>query len=124
VEFFFYLDYVNFRNLVVLQLSTPKITDDDLYFIIVERCNFHKNNISDCIREFLCIASHSQKFFLRETGDVLYRSAATKRDFSGYKAATGWNAIQLYAGNLLSQPWRKEYRQVKVPLLLLLLSEL
>jgi spermatogenesis-associated protein 2 len=73
----------------------------------------HRMRLEDCIREFLCIASHSQKFFLRETGDVLYRSAATKRDFSGYKAATGWNAIQLYAGNLLSQPWRKEYRQVK-----------
>ncbi|KAJ8967320.1 hypothetical protein NQ317_003402 [Molorchus minor] len=35
------------------------------------------------------------------------------KDFSGYKAATGFNAIQLYAGNLLSQPWRKEYRQIK-----------
>lgn len=70
--------------------------------------------VSDCIREFLCMASHSHKFFLRETGEVLYRSARTKGDFSGYKAATGWNAIQIYAGNLLSQPWRKEYRQVKV----------
>ncbi|KAJ8925984.1 hypothetical protein NQ315_009839 [Exocentrus adspersus] len=37
----------------------------------------------------------------------------TKKDFSGYKAATGFHAIQLYAGNLLSQPWRKEYRQIK-----------
>ncbi|RZC36551.1 tamozhennic [Asbolus verrucosus] len=73
----------------------------------------HRIRLEDCIREFLCMAAHSQKFFLQETADILYRSASSKKDFSGYKAATGWNAIQLYAGNLLSQPWRKEYRQVK-----------
>ncbi|XP_001809413.1 protein tamozhennic [Tribolium castaneum] len=73
----------------------------------------HRIRLEDCIREYLCMALHSQKFVLRETGEVLYRSASTKRDFSGYKAATGWNAIQIYAGNLLSQPWRKEYRQIK-----------
>ncbi|KAJ3648674.1 hypothetical protein Zmor_020459 [Zophobas morio] len=74
----------------------------------------HRMRLEDCIREFLCMASHSQKFYLRDTGEVLYRSAAAKKDFSGYKAATGWNAIQLYAGNLLAQPWRKEYRQIKL----------
>lgn len=45
---------------------------------------------------------------------MLHRSASSKKDFSGYKAATGWHAIQMYAGNLLAQPWRKEYRKINV----------
>lgn len=73
-----------------------------------------KSFVSEYIHDFLCVAAHSQKFVFQETEEVLLRSASNKKDFSGYKAATGFNAIQLYAGNLLSQPWRKEYRQIKV----------
>lgn len=60
------------------------------------------------------MASHNQKFVSEVTADVLEMSANKKKDFSAYKAANGWNTIQIYAGNLLSQPWRKEYRQIKV----------
>nr|XP_023025967.1 protein tamozhennic [Leptinotarsa decemlineata]XP_023025968.1 protein tamozhennic [Leptinotarsa decemlineata] len=69
--------------------------------------------LEEYIQEFLCIAGNNQKFTFTETEDVLERSVISKKDFSGYKASTGFNAIQLYAGNLLSQPWRKEYRQIK-----------
>ncbi|KAL3286002.1 hypothetical protein HHI36_000516 [Cryptolaemus montrouzieri] len=69
--------------------------------------------LEDSIREYLCMASHHQKFSLPVTYEVLYRSANEKPDFSGYKAATGFNALQLYSGNLFSQPWRKEYRQIR-----------
>ncbi|KAJ8935433.1 hypothetical protein NQ314_012853 [Rhamnusium bicolor] len=72
-----------------------------------------RNKLEEYIHDFLCVAAHAQKFTFQETGEVLQRSASRKKDFSGYKAATGFNAIQLYAGNLLSQPWRKEYRQIK-----------
>lgn len=65
------------------------------------------------IKEYLCLVPHQQKFSFRETADVLYRSASSKTDFSGYRAAVAWNAISLYAGNLLAQPWRKEYRTIK-----------
>nr|CAD7412207.1 unnamed protein product [Timema poppensis] len=65
------------------------------------------------IREFLCLVPHNQKFCFSETADVLHRSASTKEDFSGYRAASAWNAIGAYAGNLLAQPWRKEYREMK-----------
>lgn len=70
--------------------------------------------ISECINDYLCLAPHNQKFVFQETAQVLHRSASSKKDFSGYKAATGWHAIQMYAGNLLAQPWRKEYRQINV----------
>ncbi|KAF2901421.1 hypothetical protein ILUMI_04768 [Ignelater luminosus] len=73
-----------------------------------------RNKLEDCIREFLCLAPHSQKFIFRETADVLHRSASTKKDFSGYRAALGWNAIGMYAANLLNQPWRKEYKQIQL----------
>lgn len=71
-------------------------------------------HILDYIKEFLCLAPHNQKFVFRETAEILHRSASTKKDFSGYRAALGFNAIGMYAANLLNQPWRKEYRQIQV----------
>lgn len=65
------------------------------------------------IREFLCIVPHSRKFVLRETLQVLHKSAGLQ-NFSGYRAALAWNAIARYAANLLTQPWRKEYKEIKV----------
>nr|CAH7714594.1 unnamed protein product [Callosobruchus chinensis] len=72
-----------------------------------------RNKLEGIIYEFLCIAPHRHKFYFPETEDVLQMSASRKKDFSAYKASTGFAAIQLYAGNLLSQPWRKEYRTIK-----------
>ncbi|KAI4468428.1 spermatogenesis-associated protein 2/tamozhennic [Holotrichia oblita] len=74
----------------------------------------HKNKLDDCIKKYLYIAPHNQKFFFKETAEVLHRSASSKKDFSGYRAALGWNAIGMYAGNLISQPWRQEYREIKM----------
>lgn len=69
---------------------------------------------SGYIKEYLCLVPHDRKFSFRETADVLHRSATQKEDFSGYRAASAWNAIGMYAANLLAQPWRKEYREMKV----------
>lgn len=57
---------------------------------------------------------HSQKFKLPCTADVLYRSASENKDFSGYRAALGFDAVGRYAANLITKPWRREYRQIKV----------
>lgn len=70
--------------------------------------------LSGYIKEYLCLVPHDNKFSFRETADVLRRSATQKEDFSGYRAASAWNAIGMYAANLLAQPWRKEYREMKV----------
>ena len=66
------------------------------------------------IKEYLCLVPHNRKFSFRETADVLHQSATQKEDFSGCRAASAWNAIGMYASNLLAQPWRKEYREMKV----------
>lgn len=66
------------------------------------------------IKEYLCIAPHDCKFSFRQTADVLHRSASAKDNFSGYRAALAWKALGKYADNLVAQPWRKEYRDIKV----------
>ncbi|XP_050509665.1 protein tamozhennic [Diabrotica virgifera virgifera] len=72
-----------------------------------------RNRLEDYIYDFLCVSGHYHKFGFHETAEVLQLSVAHKKDFSAYKAAMGFSAIQLYAGNLLAQPWRKEYRHLK-----------
>ncbi|XP_069682149.1 protein tamozhennic isoform X1 [Periplaneta americana] len=73
-----------------------------------------RNKLEGYIKEYLCLVPHDRKFSFRETADVLHQSARLKEDFSGYRAASAWNAIGMYAANLLAQPWRKEYRELKL----------
>ncbi|XP_065171464.1 protein tamozhennic-like [Atheta coriaria] len=74
----------------------------------------HKSKLEEYIHRYLCEAHHNQKFECTSTPKVLHESAARMTDFSGYKAALGWDAIGRYAANLLTKPWRKEYRQIKM----------
>lgn len=73
-----------------------------------------RHKLEGFIKEYLCLVPNENKYVFQETADILHRSAATVTDFSGYRAATAWSAISLYAANLLAQPWRKEYRIVRV----------
>lgn len=57
---------------------------------------------------------HERKFYFRETSEVLHRSVESKEDFSAYRATAAWTAIAAYAHNLLAQPWRKEFHEIKV----------
>lgn len=72
-----------------------------------------RHKLEGFIKEYLCLVPNEAKYVFQETADILHRSAATVTDFSGYRAATAWSAISLYAANLLAQPWRKEYRTVR-----------
>lgn len=72
-----------------------------------------RNRLEEYIHDFLCVSGHYHKFTFHETQEVLQLSATYKKDFSAYKAIMGFNAIQMYAGNLLAQPWRKEYKTLK-----------
>lgn len=80
----------------------------------ISRTDFLLLYFSEYIHDVLCISDHRRKFLFSETDKVLFNSATLKKDFSAYRAAAGFNAIQIYAGNLIAQPWRKEYRQIKV----------
>ncbi|XP_015520266.1 uncharacterized protein LOC107224641 [Neodiprion lecontei] len=72
-----------------------------------------RQKLEGFIKEFLCLVPNDNKYEFQETADILNRSAATVQDFSGYRACNAWNAIALYAANLLAQPWRKEYKNLK-----------
>lgn len=73
-----------------------------------------RHKLEGFIKEYLCLVPNENKYVFQETADILHRSAATLQDFSGYRAATAWSAISLYAANLLAQPWRKEYRTLRM----------
>ncbi|XP_043280750.1 uncharacterized protein tamo [Venturia canescens] len=72
-----------------------------------------RQKLEGFIKEYLCHVPNERKYVFQETADILHRSAATVKDFSGYRACTAWRALSLYAANLLAQPWRKEYRTLR-----------
>uniref|UniRef100_A0A1B6D5H0 RanBP2-type domain-containing protein n=1 Tax=Clastoptera arizonana TaxID=38151 RepID=A0A1B6D5H0_9HEMI len=72
-----------------------------------------KKRLDGYIKEFLSVVPHERKFYFRETSEVLHRSVESKEDFSAYRATAAWTAIAAYAHNLLAQPWRKEYHEIK-----------
>lgn len=70
--------------------------------------------LEGCIRKFLCIAPHDRKFCFRVTSEVLRRTVERKSDVPPGYAKIGWSAIAAYAHNLLAQPWRKEFHEIKM----------
>ena len=53
----------------------------------------------------------------------MFESARWVTDFSALKAARAFEAIEKYAANLINQPWRKEFKEIKVsPNFLLILN--
>lgn len=70
--------------------------------------------VADYIIEYLSLVPHECKFGLAETGKVFQRTINELEDFSAYRAGLGWAALARYAANLLAQPWRKEYRVIRV----------
>ena len=46
----------------------------------------------------------------------MFESARWVTDFSALKAARAFEAIEKYAANLINQPWRKEFEEIKVSL--------
>nr|XP_026493813.1 uncharacterized protein LOC113399024 [Vanessa tameamea] len=73
-----------------------------------------KKKLEGYILEYLTLVPHECKFGLAETGKVFQRTVNELPDFSAYRAGIGWAAIARYAGNLLAQPWRKEYRVIRL----------
>lgn len=70
--------------------------------------------VTDYIIEYLSLVPHECKFGLTETGKVFQRTVNELPEFSAYRAGLGWAALARYAANLLAQPWRKEYRVIRV----------
>ncbi|CAG4986885.1 unnamed protein product [Colias eurytheme] len=73
-----------------------------------------KKKLQGYITEYLCLVPHECKFGLSETGKVFQRTINELPDYSAYRAGIGWAAVARYAGNLLAQPWRKEYKVIRL----------
>ncbi|CAH0590413.1 unnamed protein product [Chrysodeixis includens] len=73
-----------------------------------------KKKLEDYIIEYLSLVPHECKFGLTETGKVFQRTVNELPEFSAYRAGLGWAALARYAANLLAQPWRKEYRVIRL----------
>lgn len=73
-----------------------------------------KKKLEDYIIEYLSLVPHECKFGLAETGKVFQRTINELPEYSAYRAGLGWAALARYAGNILAQPWRKEYRIIRL----------
>ena len=59
-----------------------------------------------------------RKFCNALTSVIFYESSRWITDFSALKAARAFEAIEKYAANLINQPWRKEFKEIKVKFVL------
>ncbi|XP_075166004.1 protein tamozhennic-like [Haematobia irritans] len=66
------------------------------------------------LKEFLGTVYHGEKFSLPETSLVLSTSIRELTHFDIKKAMSAFVVIGQYANNLLKQPWRKEFRFLKM----------
>lgn len=73
-----------------------------------------REKLERVIMEYLAITPHSHKFMFHQISDVLERSINSINDFSAYNAACAFDALAQYAANLIAQPWRKEFRELKL----------
>ena len=62
----------------------------------------------------MCLVPQDRKFCNAMTGEIILQSCRWVPDFSALSAARAFEAIEKYAANLINQPWRKEFREIKV----------
>ncbi|KFM57687.1 Protein tamozhennic, partial [Stegodyphus mimosarum] len=61
-----------------------------------------RRNLESLISEFLCVVAHSAKFTFVEVANILNQSIEKNPNFSAYKAASAFEALEKYATNLIS----------------------
>jgi hypothetical protein len=73
-----------------------------------------RKKLKGYIHEYLCLVPQERKFCNRLTSDVIVESARWTDRFSAVKAAGAFEAVETYASNVINQPWRKEFKEIKV----------
>lgn len=72
------------------------------------------NSVPDYIKEFISIVPHKKKFNFSKTAEILRLSVHATESFNALNAASAWQDISTYANNVNTQPWRKEYHEIRV----------
>ena len=73
-----------------------------------------RKKLEGYVHQYLCVVPHERKFVNPLTGDVIAESARWMPDFSAVRAAQAFAALETYASNVINQPWRVEFREIKV----------
>lgn len=85
------------------------------------------------MKDYLSLVAPNQRFYFNSTKDVLYDSILRKKRGAGASGSAGaasastadapfslskfsqaWEVLGKYAADLLGQPWRKEFREIRV----------
>ncbi|XP_054164506.1 putative uncharacterized protein DDB_G0277255 [Oppia nitens] len=71
-----------------------------------------RTKIECLIAEYLSLVPNSHKFSFPEVYNCLNASITENADFSPYKASNAFEALEKYATNLITLPWRSEYHSI------------
>lgn len=72
-----------------------------------------RKRLEGYVHQYLCLVPQERKFCNALTSVIFYESSRWITDFSALKAARAFEAIEKYAANLINQPWRKEFKEIK-----------
>ncbi|XP_065221008.1 uncharacterized protein tamo [Planococcus citri] len=73
-----------------------------------------RESLENDIKEFISLVPHQDKFSHPKFIEILKRSIQQTEDFNATDAASAWLAISTYASNLCTEPWRTEYREIRL----------
>jgi len=77
-----------------------------------------KKKLEAYMKEYLCMVASNQRFYFATTKDVLYTSILRRNvptaNFSLSKFCHAWEMLGMYAANLIGQPWRKEFKEIRL----------
>ncbi|XP_032786556.2 LOW QUALITY PROTEIN: uncharacterized protein LOC116923801 [Daphnia magna] len=74
-----------------------------------------KRKLKGFMKEYLCLVTSNQRFYSTTTKAVLYTSILRRSEqFSPNRFRHAWEMLATYAANLLSQPWRKEFNEIRL----------
>lgn len=72
-----------------------------------------RKKLEGYIHHYLCTVPQDRKFCNPLTADVIRKSCTWIPGFSALAAGRAFQALETYAANLINQPWRKEFREVR-----------
>ena len=71
-----------------------------------------RTKIECLIAEYLSLVPNTHKFNFYEVSHCLNTSITENQSFSAYKASNAFEALEKYATNLITLPWRNEYHSI------------
>ena len=99
-----------FLHLICSFFMTILITSVSKYHIYI----VIKISTLGYVKHYLYLVPQDRKFCSGLAAEVIWQSARWIPNFSALKAASAFEAIEKYAANLINQPWRKEFKTIKV----------